>query len=82
MPLMHFERNDRRALPWRPFSSACFEHSSDAALRGFSAGFVACASAAPAQTKLATAAIIRVRMGVVLLLNWAKAKSGALPRRH
>jgi hypothetical protein len=63
MSLMHFERKERRALPWRPLSLACFEHSSDAALRGFSAGLVVCASAAPAQTKLATAAIVRVRMG-------------------
>jgi hypothetical protein len=29
---MHFERKAFRALPWRPFSSACFEHSIDSAL--------------------------------------------------
>src|SRR5215469_8165448 len=31
------ERNFFRSLPWSPFSSACFEHSIDSALRGFSA---------------------------------------------
>src|SRR5215472_12247200 len=34
---MQSERNFFRSLPWSPFSSACFEHSIDSALRGFSA---------------------------------------------
>jgi len=36
---MHLERKVFRALPWRPFSSACFEHSTDSALRDFSVAF-------------------------------------------
>jgi hypothetical protein len=36
---LHLDRNFLRALPCRPFASACFEHSIDAALRGFAGAF-------------------------------------------
>src|SRR5436190_6995249 len=39
MPLMQLARNVWRGLPWRPFASACLEHSIDSALRGVSGGF-------------------------------------------
>ena len=42
--LTHSERNFLRSLPCRPFSSACFEHSIDSGLCGFSA-FLAGAAA-------------------------------------
>lgn len=37
----HAERNLRRSLPFSFFSSACFEHSSEAAERGFAGAFAA-----------------------------------------
>jgi hypothetical protein len=39
MPLMQLARNVWRGLPWRPFASACLEHSIDSALRGVSGAF-------------------------------------------
>src|SRR5207244_1210849 len=38
---LHSERNFLRSLPCSPLASACLEHSSDAAVRGFSAFFSA-----------------------------------------
>src|SRR5258705_8185121 len=38
---LHSERNFLRSLPCSPLASACFEHSSEAAVRGFSAFFSA-----------------------------------------
>src|SRR3954470_24427256 len=38
---LHSERNFLRSLPCRPLASASFEHSSEAAVRGFSAFFSA-----------------------------------------
>jgi hypothetical protein len=38
---LHSERNFLRSLPWRPLASASFEHSSEAAVCGFSAFFSA-----------------------------------------
>src|SRR6185436_12883222 len=32
---LHFARNALLGLPCRPFASACLEHSSDSAVRGF-----------------------------------------------
>ena len=39
MPFMQLARNVWRGLPWRPFASACLEHSIEAALRGVSGAF-------------------------------------------
>src|SRR5215813_13851537 len=62
---MQSERNFLRSLPCSPLASACFEHSRDSALRGFSAflagaaaagaGVVPCASAEPAKNNDTTA---------------------------
>src|ERR1019366_4320252 len=38
---LHSDMNFLRSLPWTPLVSASFEHSSDAAVRGFSAFFTA-----------------------------------------
>ena len=38
-PRLHSDMNFLRSLPWTPLVSASFEHSSDAAVRGFSARF-------------------------------------------
>src|SRR5947209_7933407 len=38
---LHSDMNFLRSLPWTPLVSASFEHSSDAAVRGFSAFFSA-----------------------------------------
>ena len=56
--LRHFERNFLRALPWRPISSACFEHSSEAALRGLAGKLsLGCATVEPlAKSNVATSA--------------------------
>src|SRR5216683_8055215 len=38
---LHSDMNFLRSLPWKPLVSASFEHSSDAAVRGFAAFFSA-----------------------------------------
>jgi hypothetical protein len=38
---LHPDMNFLRSLPWTPLASASFEHSSEAAVRGFSAFFAA-----------------------------------------
>jgi hypothetical protein len=43
---LHWLMNLWRSLPWMSLASACFEHSIDAALRGFSAFFSVAAGAA------------------------------------
>src|SRR4030081_1525901 len=40
-PFLHSDMNFLRSLPWTPLVSASFEHSSEAAVRGFSAFFSA-----------------------------------------
>src|SRR6266478_1968412 len=40
-PFLHSERNFLRSLPCSPLASASFEHSREAAVRGFSAFFSA-----------------------------------------
>src|ERR1700680_3585619 len=42
---LHSDMNFLRSLPWTPLVSASFEHSREAALRGFSAFFSAAGAA-------------------------------------
>src|SRR6516162_779874 len=72
------ERNFLRSLPWSPFSSACFEHSIDSGLLGFSAflgaavagaaaGAVAvCARAVLASRRQAKAAVTAREESVII----------------
>src|SRR5262249_47160264 len=55
------ERNFFRSLPWSPFSSACFEHSIDSALRGFSAFLGAAVVAGAAAGAVCAKAVLASR---------------------
>src|ERR1700749_3237231 len=72
------ERNFLRSLPCRPLASASFEHSSEAAGRGFSAFFSVaagaaagavevCAKAAPANRSEAASARPAAREDIVIM---------------
>src|SRR6516162_10937029 len=86
------ERNFLRSLPWSPFSSACFEHSIDSGLLGFSAflgaavvagasaGAVAvCARAVLASRRQAKAAVT-AREESVIIRAPMKGENAAQPR--
>src|ERR1700757_1869263 len=69
-------RNFLRSLPCRPLASASFEHSSEAALRGFSAlaagaaagaGVVVCAKAEPSSRSEAASARPAAREEIVIM---------------
>jgi hypothetical protein len=60
--LMHFERKLLRALPCKPFSSACFEHSSEAALR------VVCAAAEPVVASSPMTRMARIGLRIAFYL--------------
>src|SRR6202795_2206479 len=78
---LHSDMNFLRSLPWTPLVSASFEHSRDAAVRGFSAffsagaafaagagvaGVVVCANAEPIRSSDAKA-IAATRVDMVIM---------------
>src|ERR1700688_1011761 len=80
---LHSDMNFLRSLPWTPLVSASFEHSREAAVRGFSAflsagaifvagagvaGAVACANAEPIRSRDATA-VATAREDIVIMGN-------------
>src|SRR5262249_2508014 len=75
--LRHFERKLLRALPCKPFSSACFEHSIEAALRA--EGSLLCAHAAPAvaMSPVRRMASIEMRMAIDLSRTDRRPKDNA-----
>ena len=84
---LHSARNFLRSLPCRPLASASFEHSSEAALRGFSAlaagaaagagVVVVCAKAEPASRSEAASARPAVREEIVIMEAPRKIEKGS-----
>src|SRR6185437_2209828 len=86
------ERNFLRSLPCRPLASASFEHSSEAAVRGFwafsafaagaglAAGAGVCASAEPASRSEAASARPAARKEVVIMEAPMRRGKGMQPR--
>src|SRR5579871_277800 len=91
---LHSERNFLRSLPCRPLASASFEHSSEAAVRGFSAFFSVaagaaagavevCAKAAPANRSEAASARPAARVEIVIMETPRENRErGPTSRRH
>src|SRR5471032_3058467 len=64
---LHSDMNFLRSLPWTPLVSASFEHSRDAAVRGFSAFFSAGAA-------FGAGAVFAAGAGVAGAVAWANAE--------
>src|SRR6202000_653145 len=88
------ERNFLRSLPCRPLASASLEHSSEPAVRGFSAFFSVaagaaagavevCAKAAPANSSEVASARVAAREDIVIMEAPRKNRErGPTSRRH
>src|SRR5262245_8390417 len=77
--LRHFERKLLRALPCKPFSSACFEHSIEAALRAEGSLLCAHAGAAMAMSPVRSMARNEVRMAIDLSRTDRRPNDNARP---
>jgi hypothetical protein len=71
---MHSLRNFLRSLPFKPFSSACLEHSMDSGLRCLGEVAFACAGAAPG------AGVVVVDCAKAALAKMSEAKAAATAR--